>query len=335
MLRSPHRDDHMTTTGVSSARPERARTAHWRKRLIVISGLFVAGVVLYTGFVLTLPAPNLWVGFRATSESLSFRVINPEMAAFRISGMRGTSVDGRFSACVDAMITPKAGARMSYRRGDEKYYQITIDAPESGAETLTIRDRGKPASVLRGNVIFAAAEECSGSVPKRLPVWGPAEFGEEVRPANVFGIIVPGSLIEGTIEVFAHAQDRLLGLSFPSVVYSVTTFNVPPGSVLTTPDGVSDETTWTGFVRLPQEGFGVEVQASSNTRAVTIRSTRAFSDSASSSRRIDLGQFAQVLNDPNIIQLQFFVGALMLLIQALASVGTFFLEAQGPDLGEG
>lgn len=285
--------------------------------------LLVSG--LYGLFLWTIPLPRTWVSLSATSEFVAFRVTNSNMATFRVAGMRGASVDGRVAGCIDGVLVPAPGARVEYRRGEDDFFRITVDPPAAGTRALTLRDKGKNFSPidLSSSLVIAADEGCAGKAPQRLPIWGLAEFGEEQRPASTSGDLVPGLLLEGTVSVFAHAHDRLLGIRFPATVYPVNTFDVPAGSVLLSGDPADDDALWTGTATASSER-GFSVKASSNAQSVQLRSVRGLNTPAGDGRTIDLGKYSQFLSDPNIVQVQFVVGAFVFLLQSLLSILGFF-----------
>jgi hypothetical protein len=149
-----------------------------------------------------------------------------------------------------------------------------------------------------------------------------------VKPAGASGEIAPGMLIR-TIEVYAHAQERLIGTSFPASVYSVMTFDLPPGSVLRSEVPSEDEATWTGAAIVSSHGTGFDVEATSNTPTVVLKSSRTFGMSKTASRRIDLGHHAQFMKDPNILWIQLLAGVFLVLLRLVLSIVGFFTEDAG------
>ena len=262
---------------------------------------------LYAAFLWMLPQPNTWVALKTTAEVLHFQAIKHDLAAFHVSGMSAVSLDDKnnLDGCIDAILTPAKNARVEYRRGDDEFFRIIIDPKEPGGVSLALWEKGVARSIT-GSVVLTAKRDCGGGTPKRLPIWGPAEFGEEVRPAGPSGEIVPGMLLNGTIEVYAIAHQRLIGLSFPASVYSVMTFDLPPGFVLrsaasSSDEKAEDEATWTGTAIVSSGKTGFDVEATSNTPSVTLKSSRTFGRTDTTSRQIDLGHYAQFIKDPNVL----------------------------------
>jgi hypothetical protein len=290
-------------------------------------GLVIVAVVfcIYLIFLWTLPLPNTWVALDTTTEVVSFRAVNPNFATFRVSGMIAQTLDGKLNACSDAIVTPGNNVKVQYRRESEEFFRIIVGPAPLGEDTLTMREASDTAAKsLRDTVVFTANKECMGTSPRRLPIWGPAEFGEQLRPAGPSGEMGSGMMLGGTLEVYAHAQDRLFGFAFPSSVYSVMAFKLPPGAVLASDAPSADQSTWTGVAAISKDGTGFKVAATSNTPDVVLKSSRSFGPSAS--RRIDLGNFSQILHDPNVVSVQLFGGIFILLLQSVLSIVRFFTE---------
>jgi hypothetical protein len=310
-----------------------SRRSHVRHRLQYGTALVAVAVGLYAGFLWMLPQPRTWVTLKTTAEFLRFKAIKPDLTAFHAVGMWAVSLDDKdeLNGCVDAVVTPGQDARVEYRRGGDDFFRIIVDPPKQGEPSLLLQEKSKgyAAKSVAGNVVFTANDDCDGDAPKRLPIWGPTEFGEELKPAGPAGEIAPGMLINGTIEVYAHAQERLIGISFPASVYSVMTFDLPPGSVLRSGIPSEDEGTWTGAAIVSAHGTGFDVEATSNTPSVVLRSSRTFGMSKTASRRIDLGHYAQFMKDPNILWIQLLGGTFLVLMRLVLSIVSFFTEDAG------
>jgi hypothetical protein len=283
---------------------------------------------LYVLFVWTLPLPRIFVVLAAKSESLAYRVINSDFAAMHIVGMKAASVDGAINHCLDAIVTPTLGTRVEYRRGDDDTFVITLDPAEPNAISASLPEGTSAAKLreLKGSVVFTASKACGDTTPKRLPIWGLAEFGEEMHPPGLTGDIAPGLLTEGTLSVYGHAHDRLLGFKFPSIVYLVTSFDLPAGAVLAAkePDGRLSASPWTGIARVLSDETGFDVAATTEARTVSMTSARIEGDGRESAQRVDLGDFSQFMNDPNLIQIQVLGGIFLFLLQGFAGMSGFF-----------
>lgn len=316
---------------------KRSRRSNWFRRWLrselgrrIVRGCALFGVtaVLYLGFLLTLPRPNTWAGLKASAERLSFRAVNPELAVFHVGGMLADSQDGTLTGCVEGTIIPSSGATIEYRRGDTGFFRIVLDPPDNqgSSASLTYQDSKTevPPKTTKGSVIFIKSDKCPGKVPSRLPIWGPGEFGEVVRPADQSGVTKPGLLVRATLEIFAHSQERLLGIPFPSSVYSVSSFEVPAGAVLTSPKDSEQTSIWTGVAIVASESQGFSILASIRAHYITVYGPLPTGGDRASPRRIEVDDYAQFLKDPNIIQLQFLVAAFLFFFNSLAAAVRFF-----------
>jgi hypothetical protein len=258
-----------------------------------------------------IPPARISVVLAARSEFVRFLVINPEFAAFRVAGMKALTREENLNGCVDAIITPQAGARVEYRRGDKNYFRIRIDGPSNGGPAFLLRTTSAEARELTQSVVFEASDDC-GDSPNRLPVWGPAQFGDILRPPGINGSITPGILYDGKLSVYARAHDRLIGISFPPSIYLVNSFELPTGSVLSAP--IFDaSSTWIGSVSVEKTTSGFKVQAEGQARQIVLRTAGTVGGPRDSGEPVDLGNYAQFLNDPNIVRIQFLVTAFLVL----------------------
>ena len=276
------------------------------RRMCLSLGLLGFLGVGYLVFILTLPRPDTWVTLTTNSESISFTVTNPDMAAFRANGMRAVSIEGSLDDCIDAFVLPKKGARVEYRRGDDGYFRITIDPSRPGDPAASLRSLKKdnPIPPPSGSLILTASLACPGSPPVRLPIWGIASFGEEPRPVGPSGEIAPGIMIEAKLSVFARSHARLLGIGFPSVVYPVTSFELPAGSVLGFPGPIDDASglpEWNGLAFLDKQKRGFQIEATTRSPQVRLRSPGE--RAVDGREQLDLAKYAQFLSDPNVIEI--------------------------------
>jgi hypothetical protein len=301
------------------------RRRHSWGRVSVLALVGVAVLGGYAWFLWALPQARISVVLSASSESVAYRVIDSDMSVMHLFGLRATAIDGSVSACADMVVTPALGARVEYRRGDDDHYSVTIDPRDPAATTAFLREKDGKSRPVKGSIVFASAKACGDDKPQRLPIWGPAEFGEELRPPGVSGDVAPGILVSGTISVYGRAHERLLGLHFPPVTYLVSSFDLPAGSVLSAkePDGTLSDTAWTGLATTNNDDPGFTIAASTDARNVSLTSARAARDANDATEQIDLGGFAQFLNDPNVVQIQVIGGVFFLLLQGLGSLASF------------
>jgi hypothetical protein len=297
------------------------------KRFRFFSAAVVVFVLLaaYASFLWTIPPARVFTVLSARSEFVRFLVINPEFATLRITSMKALGPAALSANCIDGVVSPTIGARIEYRRGDTGYFRITIDPPRSGGPGFTFREKGAQPATFSQSVIFVESDTCGGNEPSRLPIWGPTQFGDYLRPPPNDGTIVPWALISGKVSVYARAHDRLIGLSFPPSIYLVTAFDLPPGSVLpaANQDDEGTDGSWTGTARADKEGAGFTVYAESEARSIVLRAAGTAVGPHDPGQLIDLGHYAQFLTDPNIIQIQFLCGAFLILINVFGRIMGF------------
>ena len=288
--------------------------AAWRARLSRLDLLFEASfmggmVAAYAVFLWLLPPTDVVVILVAKTESVTFEVADAGRAAFRVTGMR---LGGRDGACRDGVVTPRAGSRVEYRRGGPDYFHITVNPAGGETEAVELIEPGAAEGTpMRGSVVFSA-EGCPGTPAAIYPVAGPAQFGEPARSVDGTGRITPGALGSGAVSVFARSHARLLGFTFPRLIYRVTSFDLPPGSRLSTLEqGVgAEDTTWLGSLRVGASQDGFTVEASTSARRLRLDLSGAASPD-NAGNLVDLGSYPQFLNDPNLIVLQFIWGGLI------------------------
>lgn len=300
-------------------------------RFLLGSIIFIPTALLYGLFLWTVPAPRFWVSLSVASERVSFRVANPDFALIKVTGMEAFSLNKKWG-CVNGIVTPAPGANIEYRRGSDDYFRIIIDAPSAspGAaiSNFDSLDSNTKRLQMNGSVLFKAKKEC-GSPPLRLPIWGPAVFGERLTAEGDSGDVTPGILTQGKIEVYAHAQDRLLGIRFPPSIYSVQTFDLPAGSMLTSTENTANA--WVGIANVPTGGAsGFSVLASTASAEVSLQLPN--SPIGVGPQKIALGQYSQNLKDPNIVQLQFLFGVFIFLFQTVMSLTNYLKTAEQEDI---
>ena len=291
-----------------------------------VLSILAVTTVAYAIFLLTLPRPTIWASLKATSESIAFRAVNPELAVFHISGVRAFTHDNSLTGCVNGVIIPKAGARIEYRKGEGGFSRVVIDPPKNEEVSFTFRSF-EPELVIKGvvgSVVFIADGACPGKAASRLPIWGPAEFGELVRSADETGASKPGMLVKATIEVYAYSQERLLGIRFPASIYPVTSFEVPAGAVLTSLVGLNSNDIWSGVAVASNDNQGFSVIASSQGHDIALYTPLPAVGGRTRPQKIELDDYALFLKDPNIIQLQFLIAAFLFLFNSIVSIAKFF-----------
>jgi hypothetical protein len=311
--------------------------------------------LIYLLWIWLLPLPPHWTALKATSEYVGYRVIDPDASTLRIGGMFGAVIadQSRNLGCVTAIVTPARSAWVEYRRGGKDQLTISIEPFGNGpaANLASSSDNGGP---VVGKLQFTLDPSCSGVAPHRLPIGGPVAFGEELAQPGATGELPPGLLLKATVDVYALALRRFLMFTFPETVYSVMSFEAPPGVVIcadihedqtlgeatklpcpsrpistsTPPDVAADSiVAWNGAAFASDSGF--EINVSTNAPSLILQSTRTFGERMPT-RRIDLGRHAQVLQDPNVLWLHLLGGLFLVFLQA----GSWIVRLSGRRLDE-
>jgi hypothetical protein len=106
-------------------------------------------------------------------------------------------------------------------------------------------------------------------------------------------------------------------------VYLVTAFDIPPGAVLSTLGGENADANWVGIARIGPREDGFDVLAYSIAPRVILRTPTDVRSSKDGAEGIDLAGYSQVLRDPNIIEVQFFAGAFVVILHYVLSIVGF------------
>jgi hypothetical protein len=299
--------------------------------------------LIYLCWIWLLPIPPHWATLSATSEYIGYRVIDPDVSTLRVGGMFGAVIgdNSRDLGCIEAIVTPSQSAWVEYRRGDKEQLTISIE-PSGNGPAANIARGESDAGPIVGKLKLTFDRSCAGTAPRRFPISGPAAFGEELAPPGAAGESPPSFLLKGTVDVYALSLHRLILITLPEVVYSVMTFDVPPGVAICAdarkeqtlgeppnlpcpdrrprksapPDVIADSAVaWSGVAFPSASTSGFDLVASTNAPSLVLQSTRTFGQ-AISTRRLDLGRHAQMLKDPNFLWLHFLGGMFLVFLQA-------------------
>jgi hypothetical protein len=321
-----------------SRKPRRRAWFGWRRLIIAVL------IVGYLAFLAILPnAPTLAV-VHARTEQVSFEVIVPEMTRFRMSGLgvlgetpfvaggaaprrtggRGVAmqeVGPRKSLCVGGLLQATAGTRVTYRRIANGPLRITLDRAD-GKPVAEARGQDGPVSaelLKAGWLMIQENADCRGEPPRRFPISGIAEIGDELRPETSMEEVSSAPLIEGRVEIYGKTVDLgLLTWDDRSRIYPVTEISLPPGSRIAEADSVPpgrSRKVWSGMASVHPDEDAIQVEATTEAEALAI-----FRPGAGVAAEIlRIGMFAQLTNDPNIVFLQIVAAVLLSLTQIFAS----------------
>lgn len=269
----------------------------WRR---VVASLAISVVVtLATLWVFgSLGGPQTFAVIQANSEYLRYRVFNSQLASFSADGFRvGLADEASLEGlCLSGMLEPRLDETVEYIRQAEGALIIAL---QRGGVTATGLSFNGPTSLV-------ADPDCAGTPPALLPVWGPGQVGDTftVR-SDGFGPI----LLSGSLEVFGRTI-HLGWFGRGGAVYSASSqpMTIPPGGWIWTDgdkaapgaDVPPEEAALFGYVDAKvDQGLSIRVTTESPLLQIIAPGGRL------EPGRIEVGLFAQALNDPNILRAQF------------------------------
>lgn len=287
---------------------DRLRALSWRR---VWASLFLAIALSLgaVGAINLVRKPQTFAVIDARSEAMEFKVFNPELSiiygsGFRISSWPTGSKDGE---CAQGTLLPGVMSQVSYLRIEGRELVILVN----GNGELRLEHGG--AEPFDGEVVLYTDAECGQLTTNRLPIWGPGKIGSALSMRSDG----PGPiLLEGSLTTFGRTVD-LWPFGRGGAMYSAgEPITIPSGGYieshgLETQDADPipvEQTALFGYVTLSEEpGLGVHVTTETPRLQVSTPGVRE------NSSRIEVGLFAQVLNDPTILAAQLTLVLLVLL----------------------
>ena len=307
----------------------------------------VAGSLFLLYFMPSVPSIAV---LSATVESMSFKVVVPEMARLSLRGYAisheapmtdlgfGTqdrvikSKSASRALCLEGVITPEPGTSVTYERVGSDPVAIELrrdDGKPIGSFDIskgTVPDTLQKATWIR---LLAPKDDdddktkkpCPGVASTRLPIHGMADIGSEIRPWSSGEKPSFGTLLEGTIDIFARAipipyagrEPRI----YPATTSSIT---VPPGSRVTLGGPQEGRAPWVGFA-FPNASntFGLDVRVTTEAKNIAfIRPGGGLEPEV-----LSIGLFTQLANDPSLIAGQVVIAVLFSVFQILGSAASW------------
>lgn len=246
--------------------------------------------------------PQTFAVINARSEFMEFTVFNPALSIIHGAGLKisGSGGEGEEDKCTQGAFLPSVLSRISYQRIEKQALVIVIDGKGEHR-----RDDGS-AEAFDGEVVLYTDEACGKLTANRFPIWGPGKIGSALAMRSDG----PGPiLLEGSLTIFGRTID-LQPFGRGGAIYSAgEPLAIPSGGYiesnaaqLQATDPVPAElTALFGYVAFTEES-GLDVHVTTETPRLQV-STPGVRENAS---RIEVGLFAQVLNDPTILAAQFF-----------------------------
>jgi len=290
--------------------------------------LLVVAIMLLAA-IYTLPDPVVRSVLRAETEFLRVTVANPAVAGFRVGRMRAIPDAAGTGPCIAGLLTPAAGMEVSLLRVGTGSLVIRLGLPETTAvepddaatpELMvgTITSADDVPAALRGPHRFVDDAACPQAPTARLAIHGDAEFGREMGLARPTREVAEGYLSEGSLSIFVHSVDSLLGIfRLPSRIYQVQQIAVPAGARLSAMQGPRQpgNPVWWGIARVDPARAGMSIEAS--TQARNIRLVVPGSESGGSTFRI--GDFFHLAEDPNVFWIYTILSAILAMVIATST----------------
>ncbi|NVN85743.1 MAG: hypothetical protein HXX15_06600 [Rhodopseudomonas sp.] len=318
--------------------------------LFRIAAIFpiVAGSMFLLYFMPSVPSIAV---LSATVESMSFKVVVPEMARLSLRGyalsFEAPATDLGFGTqdrvlkskttsralCLEGVITPEPGTNVTYERfGSDP---VAIELRRDDGKAIGAFDISKgivPETLQKATWIRLVAPKddddddkskkaCPGKALTRLPVHGLADIGSEIRPWTSGERPSFGTLLEGTIDIFARAIPvpftRREPRIYPATSSSIT---VPPGSRVTLGGPQEGRAPWVGFA-LPNasNSFGLDVRVTTEAKSIAfIRPGGGLEPEV-----LSIGLFTQLANDPTLVTGQVVIAVFFSVFQILGSAASW------------
>ncbi len=236
--------------------------------------------------------------------------------------------------CYSGVIIPATATRITYTRFGDAPVDITLE--RSDGQPVGVFEAGssdpspslKSASRLKLSAVSKedkdsksdkaaekTADNCEGRPAPRLPVYGFGDLGSETSPTGQSPNKNLGTLIEGTVDVLAHAVQFRNNTNGSSNVYSTNNQTIlPPGSRLvqfTPEDGTKHP--WIGFAVIGDSSIELHVTSDAKRLAIIRPGQEAKPEILS------VGLLAQVANDPIFAGIQIFGALLFSMFQILGA----------------
>jgi hypothetical protein len=288
-------------------------SVRWLLRIILVSGFLTAAAIASLN---ALSAPSTIAVIQGQTEILTYRTFNPQLSSFTGDGLRvsfgdDVSLEGQ---CIEGTVIPQIDTQIRYTLRSGSTLGILLDG---GGGDIRTRNGTRP---FDGQLGLYADATCGDLAVQKLPVWGPGELGSAftVREDGIDPVLLAGHL-----SVFGKTLD-LGWFGQGGALYAATAqpIALPPGGWLWT--GVQDdddlsgaspeETALFGFVQIGENSLDVSLSTETPLLQVIAPGGR------SEASRIEIGMFAQIINDPNVLRLQLIVLIFFFLLPVVADL---------------
>jgi hypothetical protein len=286
--------------------------------------LIIAAFALLAFF---LPEPKTLSFVTAKTNSVKILVTNPDMMrlqanAFLIKG-EGASGVIALPKCIVGLIKPTKDTLVTYRYLGE-HMSVSLERDDGKPAVEFIGFTGKTYEpLMKSGYITLTTAECGEEPPKRLPVFGAIEIGEELKTQHSVNSASSYPLIEGTIKTYGQSMKiKHLEKWMKSSLYQVSEMDIPPGARVYQHEKDKNLAGWTGFITITEyDGMQVNVTTSAPKIAYQI------TDANSEPYVVEISNLSQMMNDPIVI-----IGQLLFLV--LISLKDTIFRRKKPDAND-
>ncbi|MGY3698658.1 hypothetical protein ACVIGA_008800 [Bradyrhizobium sp. USDA 3240] len=325
--------------------PKWLRSKLHADRIVSILRIATTAIVVAICFYLLIfhpSAPTIAV-INATTEAVSFDVAVPEIVQVRLDGFALYYQDPdseinlfndrtpvkRDGLCLTGILEPQPNTRVTYKRFGKGPLNILFERSDGKPAASFELNDAKIASVAASSSWIRlegqssqeegskVSKQCEGKSLTRLPIYGIASLGTEMRPVGRGNEPSAGLLVEGTINVFAETLDFGLITQGATRIYPASDSNItlPPGSRVSeySSEG-KPRHPWYGFIEADVDRM---LHVALTTPSINLSIQRP--GIGTRPEVISVSLFTQLWHDPALVSLQI-IAAFM--FSALHLIGT-------------
>ncbi len=286
-----------------------------------IGGLL--GTAVLALIVWLLSGPGTLVVVTAETQSMSYTVAVPSQAVFAVRDYQLIDLVGADPPkCISGLIEPPDRAVVTYLHTSEGIVvAVEADDAKRAATWRELGLEGQPSVDLSSAfTLVPAPATCGEAMAGRLPIWGDATLGGELRPPSTVDDLSP-TLLSGSVAVFGRTL-------FGGRLYPSQTINLPAGARLASDRDLPErERAWWGLVHFdPDKRLSMQVTASTEARRLELIAPGARIEPSV----IEVRTLSRVLNDPFLLTLGVILGAAGVILQISLAAAALLREERRP-----
>jgi hypothetical protein len=315
------------------------RTAIIAVLIVVLIG--IAAILLPSLASSATERNEVYVTISAHTEYLQFTVEDSEIARFGFKQAKVSTANSfdppRIKAdCKPGIFTPAVGSVVTYRYQPDGTVLATADAQNNAPSGWLSIAGSEMEPMDETTFVDLSRSGCTDqttdqTIPK-LPVWGPAEIGQELRAAEGFNSR-PLLLLSGTLSMYARAVP-FLGTYGERTLFPVSSIELPTGSRLSETPKVGDNGEpvafhrWWGVVYVgPGEASSFTAELATFAPSLTL----LHPGSDRGGDIISAGVFTRFVGDPNTKRAGVIFALALAVIPVIFSALEAFKTAQNPN----